>query len=322
MNSYFLSIGKISGKKTIHLAAKHNLREIPHYREKRDIDPARTHLNTVLLGATAAKGVNLDALKIMRQHGIEEVRTNGVRAIEFLICTPDGAPEVIRRLFAATNEWISTYFHAPIISSVIHLDETTPHMHTLVLPIRNGKLRGSEMVGNRQSLFDIQFSFFEQVAKPLGFVKNDTARESPLRDRTVAARAVVERFINTPEHLLKEPVYQALISLIARAPTKTLALLSAGEPEQKPVKKSRTFVGIMTKPVKPDRSIASAHFRTNGLAQQGHQQNPTPVYRVSLSTGPEMGASKKAAANIDKTLALGALSQDQADATIAAMKGQ
>ena len=45
--------------------------------------------------------------------------------------------------FEQTLEWLRDYWACPIISAFIHHDEANPHMHVLVLPLRDGRMIGA-----------------------------------------------------------------------------------------------------------------------------------------------------------------------------------
>ena len=53
----------------------------------------------------------------------------------------------INGYFPGVIEWLEDYLGCQIISAVVHLDEGAPHMHVVVLPLRNGRMMGSALVG-------------------------------------------------------------------------------------------------------------------------------------------------------------------------------
>src|SRR5207245_6185490 len=52
--------------------------------------------------------------------------------------------------------WIEVYFAVPVLSAVVHVDEAAPHMHVLLLPLLNGRMQGSDLVGSRSRLRAMQ----------------------------------------------------------------------------------------------------------------------------------------------------------------------
>ena len=59
------------------------------------------------------------------------------------------------------------YGEENIISAVVHLDETTPHLHLNFVPINNGRLN-SKSLFDRQKLAQLQTELWEQVGKKYG----------------------------------------------------------------------------------------------------------------------------------------------------------
>lgn len=50
-----------------------------------------------------------------------------------------------------------------IVSSVIHLDETTPHLHFDFVPIVDGKLSANQLIGSKDKLRNIQSNFLKDM---------------------------------------------------------------------------------------------------------------------------------------------------------------
>jgi len=116
----------------------------------KNADPLRTHLNKELV--QFPEGVNNRTHAI--QHRLEnagitrKIGKNQVRAIRILLT---GSPEDMKIIESAQRlddwckdnmEWLKkTYGKDNIVSAVLHLDETTPHIHATVVPITTGERR-------------------------------------------------------------------------------------------------------------------------------------------------------------------------------------
>lgn len=147
MGSVVLHINKVSGNDaamTAHI--------------ERTIDPAnadqeRTHLNKELIefpdgvaNRTAAIQHRLDNAGLTRKIG-----TNQIRALRFML---SGTPEDMQRIRTEgrLDEWCEdsvkwvqdTFGKANLVSAVLHLDETTPHIHATVVPIVTGERRKAQ----------------------------------------------------------------------------------------------------------------------------------------------------------------------------------
>ncbi len=66
-----------------------------------------------------------------------------------------------------TRFFIEKYGEENIISAVVHVDETTPHLHLNLIPITNGRLCSKELF-NKKQLSALQTEFHEKVGKKYG----------------------------------------------------------------------------------------------------------------------------------------------------------
>ncbi|MDO5664701.1 MAG: MobV family relaxase [Bacteroidia bacterium] len=110
----------------------------------KNADPERTHLNRELIKLPDTVRNRTEAI----QHRLEnaglqrKIGKNQVRAIRILL---SGSPEEMQRIEAdgKLNEWCDdnlrwlgkTYGKENIVSAVLHLDESTPHIHATLVPI-------------------------------------------------------------------------------------------------------------------------------------------------------------------------------------------
>jgi len=113
-------------------------------------DPLRTHLNKELI--MFPEGVESRSQAI--QHRIDnagisrKISKTQVRAIRILLT---GSPDQMKEIESAGRlenwcndniEWLNrTYGKANIVSAVLHLDESTPHLHATIVPITTGERR-------------------------------------------------------------------------------------------------------------------------------------------------------------------------------------
>lgn len=66
-----------------------------------------------------------------------------------------------------TNFFIEKYGYENMLSAVVHVDETTPHLHLNFVPINDGRL-SSKSLFDRQKLAQLQTELWEQVGKKYG----------------------------------------------------------------------------------------------------------------------------------------------------------
>lgn len=75
------------------------------------------------------------------------------------------SPSEQRQFFEdATDYFKERYGEENIISAVVHMDETTPHMHLNLIPITESRLSAKRLF-TRKSLRELQTDFWEKVGK-------------------------------------------------------------------------------------------------------------------------------------------------------------
>jgi hypothetical protein len=244
----FLRLAKLSGAGKLLVAARHNLREIQAERGGAgSIDPARTELNFVLAGPAVAGEVEHLARVRMADAGVGELRKDAVRALELLFSLPVATSLDAHAYFIDCLEWVRGRFGgtANVLSAVVHLDEAAPHCHVLLLPLLDGRMQGSDMVGDKRKLAGHQQAFHEAVARKHGFA----ARPARLGRQAAeaASRAVIQHLQRLNDPALKSALWPAFKDAIDAAPQTYAATLGVTLPEPKK-RPMRSFTAIMTSP--------------------------------------------------------------------------
>ena len=73
-----------------------------------------------------------------------------------------------KQFFADCTEFFSKrYGKENVVSAVVHLDESTPHLHLNLMPVTNGRLCAKELL-DRTALRNLQTDFYEAVGKKYG----------------------------------------------------------------------------------------------------------------------------------------------------------
>ncbi len=163
---------RASGHKPCSLlkAARHNLREIEAERGAYGkIDPQHCHLNEILCGPSTAQGVQELAQRLLSDAGTPALRKDHVQAVEVLFSLPASPPQGIepRRYFEQCQAWLRRAMPLPQLLATIHLDETAPHLHVLLLPLHEGNHVGGAL-NTRPKLKNLRDSFYDNVAGPTG----------------------------------------------------------------------------------------------------------------------------------------------------------
>ena len=242
----YFALKKLTSPAQLMQAAKHNLREyLAELGADSHIDAGKIQNNLVLAGAATARGVidmHRDAL-----HGCEifSLRKDAVLAVECVISLPASTAIELEPFFRDCLQWLRDYYCCPVLSAVVHVDEAAPHCHYLILPLINGKMQGSDLVGNRAKLRQVQTDFHKAIGEKYGLKHNGGLKLSK-RMREAAAKRAVQVLSENPLALLDLPnVRLALCDLIAENPAPICDALGL----ELEVKLPQSLAALMTRPV-------------------------------------------------------------------------
>jgi Plasmid recombination enzyme len=276
----FLRLKKLKGGGIIGKAARHNRRAIQaELGASGTIDPARSVLNETLRGPPTADDVAALATDLMRAAGVGKQRKNGVLGVEILFSLPADHQLDEGAYFRDCVAWAASQFGGAsnILSADIHRDEAAPHCHVLLLPMLNGRMVGSDMVGDRRKLLDTQQRFHQAVAARYGLKK------APHRltgaTRAAAVSAVLDRLRNGSDGALRSKIWPQLRETIEADPGPYL--LALGIVVGQPAKRLRTMTQIFTSPgrgkAREEKPIGfQAARETPSLCSVGNASPPAP----------------------------------------------
>ena len=240
----FLRVKKLKGGGIVLAAARHNLREIQaELGAGGTIDPTRMHMNVVVHGPGNAADVAALSKARMQAAGVGKLRKDAVQAIELVFSLPHCTVMDKRHYFADCLAWAGARFGADnILSAVAHHDEAAPHMHVLLLPLVGNKMAGSELVGNRRTLADMQVAFHSAVASQHGLRKAPKRLAGPSKD--AAAHLVLQHLRVTSDAVLRSAAWPTIRDAIERDPAPFIEAL--GLHLAAPQKPSKTMAQIFT----------------------------------------------------------------------------
>lgn len=241
----FLRIEKLSGQGHLLRAARHNRRTIQaELKPHGHIDPKRTSLNQTLCGESTPEDVNKEATKLMRAAGVTKLRKDAVTALEIVFSIPTSLDIDHEAYFAKCTAWAAEQFGGScnILSADVHHDEAHPHLHVLILPLRNGRMVGSDMVGNRQLLASRHAQFYDQVARHFGLPKPSLRLTGAAKANAIAL--VLTTLYAKNDAALRSIGWQAIRSAIESDPLPWLALLGLQKQEQPKRLRSSTDIFI------------------------------------------------------------------------------
>lgn len=185
-----LRVAKMRGAGQVAASAAH----LSRTRETPNADPARKELN-VIWGNQTVEATMGDW---RRQLGSvdRKVRADAVTCLEYVFAySPDAlAGQKVGDYFASCAKWLEDrHGNERIIMGAVHYDETTPHMHVLVVPIReqvNKKgqkvkaLNAKYWLDGSKKLSEMQTEFANAAGRPHGLergVKGSRARHEAIK---------------------------------------------------------------------------------------------------------------------------------------------
>ena len=240
-----MRVKKLKGNGIIKAAARHNKREIQaELGAIGSIDPTRSHLNETLMGPDAADDVCQLAKTLMAAAGVGKLRKDAVMGLEFVFSLPHGHALDDRAYFTACAKWAGLAFGGAhnVLSADIHRDEAAPHCHVLLLPLIDGRMDGSNLLGGKQKLMALQKDFHASVASKFGLSKAPARLAGTTKQ--AGAKAVLQHLRDTANPILKDRGWPAYRDAIEAAPASFL--LAYGLELATTEKKLRTFTQIMT----------------------------------------------------------------------------
>jgi len=213
-----LRFGKIKGEGHLLAAARHNKRELQaKHGATSHINARLSHMNYCIAGEKAASAITAKAERMQSDAGITKPRKDAVQAIEVLFSLPIAKIGDQERYFADCTRWIGERFgQANILSSDVHLDEAMPHCHVLVMPLRNGRMQGSSMIGGLAQLLAIREDFHSKVGTLYGLSKG-MPRLTGQRKKTLAEN-VIKRLLSDSDPVTRSRIWLAVRDAIERDP--------------------------------------------------------------------------------------------------------
>ena len=136
------------------------------------IDKARTHLNYHTL-PYEKKYLSFIDERIKELAPKRKIKDDAVLITSFILGSDkeffDGiSPEMQKQFFSDCTEFFTErYGKENVVSAVVHLDESTPHLHFNLMPVTGGRLCAKELF-DRAALRELQTDFYEVVGKKYG----------------------------------------------------------------------------------------------------------------------------------------------------------
>lgn len=187
---------------------KHARREIPC---KTVINPNAKNVNICSDYTRQCAGKSFREIFRERTQG-QKIRKNAVHAVEVVLTFSPGAvaPESLENWARANMEWISENFGGSknIIDARLHMDETTPHIHAMVIPIDDkGRLNARAFLGGTSHrMSDLQTEYakaMEPFGLERGVSREITGAKHQAHQRWISSNAEKEANLQAYEAVFK-----------------------------------------------------------------------------------------------------------------------
>lgn len=154
-------------KEAVRGIQSHNLRERKSHSNP-DIDPQRSGENYELLDSASANYADAIQSRIDDLLLTKAVRHDAVRMCGLIVSSDREffwrlGPEETRRFFEESKSFLTDFVGKEnVLSAMVHMDEKTPHMHFLHVPVINGRLNAKGLY-TRDSLKRLQTEFHRHL---------------------------------------------------------------------------------------------------------------------------------------------------------------
>lgn len=210
--SFSFCIGKITNEKRLKVALQHNKREFDL--ETPSIDRSRSSYNYSLTPVRSVRESVMVFDDLMRDNDARPLRRNCVVAVEIVVSLSSNPTLKYDKFYKDVFIWVKDYYKVEILSFDVHRDEKKHHCHIILIPLVDGKMRGSDLVGNKLSILNARKSLHDNVASRYGMcLISDTSSYKANLD-------LYNRIVNVLENdcVIKSKFWRKLKSLIRKDP--------------------------------------------------------------------------------------------------------
>ena len=204
-----MRMAKIKNSRALRLAVQHNTRE----RVPDNADPKMTSKNQSLGGSSD------EVMSVYKAKLPPKIRANAVHAVEVVMTASPDFKGDWAAYSRSCNAWAKELFgEENLLSVAVHLDEKTPHIHAIFMPIKDGKLNASHFIGGpKNRLQELQDDFFKKVGPAHGLERGKS------KELTAARHAHYSAVVN-PELEKKLAAAEDIKKAIGISPQEIAAL--------------------------------------------------------------------------------------------------
>lgn len=162
-------------------------------------------------------------------------------SVEVVFSLPiDRHSQDTRPFFTECYDWTIKTFDCELLSFDVHLDESAPHAHAVLLPLVKDKMQGNALIGGQGNLMRLINLFHSEIACRYGLSKSDRKRLSLANKQTIE-REVLTRL--KADNVMQSSVWPCVRDAIHNDPLPFAQLLSVNV-ENSTSAKTKSFVDI------------------------------------------------------------------------------
>lgn len=254
-----------------------------------NVNTEKTAQNAVLIGSSNIKD---DVMNYIYKNRTDKkvIRKDAVYAEELVL---SASPEffqdldITKKWAAKQIDFLKKEYGANCVNAVLHLDESTPHIHAFVVPIKDGKLSHKNWNNDRGG----KFSYTRLQDRYEAFNKEffDLTRTKKTAQSTTATHKELKQYYNTVKKL-KEYTQKAFSktknNFITKMPDKWLGLFyKKNDIEQalKAVSKSNAKELIALKNYAEEQQQKTSNIKSENLKLAVQNQKLTKYYNNNKS---------------------------------------
>ena len=185
-------IRKQSHKKTsITAVNNHNMRLV----SEENVDPTKSHLNRILIGSD---NIRNDIMGYIKTNDIKIRNKDTVIFNEFILTASpefffhkDGKKKTRSEYKSDLNDWVKTQMeylqkgeYGVCVNAILHLDESTPHIHAISLPIKENKLNNKSFWRGKNS-YSRLIDNYNQANKKYGLKRGEKVEDTLVNHTTL-----------------------------------------------------------------------------------------------------------------------------------------
>ena len=262
----FLQINKQKTPQAIRIAADHNKR-VRFFPQPSAVRSAHSSEfqgpgNENLFGPDTPNAVADLARAMMNNSGISRLRKDAIRAVEIVVSLSRNHKIDDRAFFLDSMYWFAERLggRENLLSVDLHRDEANDHVHGLIIPLVDGHMIGSQLLGGKGKFRGHKSDFEREVCRRHGVRLLMKDHLSPA-EKVLASTAALEVIHQAQDPFLKSPIWSVVKNHITAHPEPYLFLLGLEPATFRVPRRTRSMTQIMTSkgkgPAKEERQWPS-----------------------------------------------------------------